>query len=316
MTVCSRCGNEPQVKTRGELFCNECYVSFLNIKFRKHLDIFRVNFMATSIPKLLVPVSFGLGSLALADMLGELLARQRANHAGRIGFTVQCVYIGDDPLEWPFGEDLPLIHIPKAQVFNKAFKIDGEPLSDTSVNGLSRSSLQDLDSQLRGRLIADMAGKYRSVIMGYSMTRLSELVISETVKGRGAGIPELTAPSTKDRIYPLQDILDDELVKYMDIRGLSKYIRPAAPVPQVTKLQSIDELVHRYFVDVQKDFPAVVSTVAKTAAKLAQDPEDCSVCGDGNGVCYGCKVMLKSRSGEKHVERLSTDEILAEYLLE
>lgn len=271
--------------------------------------------MATSIPKLLVPVSFGLGSLVLVDMLGELLARQRSNHGGRIGFTVQCVYIGDDLKEWPFGDDLPLTHIPKEKIFSDTFKINGQPLTNSQLQGLSRSSIQDLESQLIGRLISDMAKNYAAVIMGYSMTRLSELVISETVKGRGAGIPGLVAPGKGDRIYPLREILDDELQKYAQLRNLSKYVRPEAPVPMVTKLQSIDELVHRYFVDVQKEFPAVVSTVAKTASKLSQDAEDCSICGNGQGVCYACHVMLKSRDGEKSIERMPTEEVLSEYLL-
>lgn len=272
--------------------------------------------MASSVPKLLVPVSFGLGSLVLVDMLGELLLRQRTNHGGRIGFTVQCVYVGDDIMEWPFGDDLPLIHIPKEKIFSEAFKIDGQPLTDSQLRGLSRSSIQDLEFQLRGRLISDIAKNYEAVVMGYSMTRLSELVISETVKGRGAGIPDLVAPGGRDRIYPLREILDDELQKYAQLRNLQKYVRPDRPVPMVTKMQSIDELVHRYFVDVQKEFPAVVSTVAKTASKLAQDTEECSVCGDGQGVCYACNVMLKARDSEKVIERMPTDDILAKYLLD
>ena len=315
MELCSRCGEPSQLKTRGELFCNDCFVSFLNIKFRKHLDIFRVNFMAESLPKLLVPVSCGQASIALADMVRQLLEYQRTKHGNRVGFTAQCVYIGDDEPKWPF-DDMELIRLPKTTALAHLVKINGESFAPDAMRGLSRSSQQDLDNQLRGRILNALGSQFAATLMGYSMTRLSELVISETVKGRGAGIPDLVNPD-HGRIYPLREITNTELAKYLDIRGLTDYVVPDTPPPAVTKLQSIDELVHSYFEGVQRDFPAVVSTVAKTASKLAQLPESCSLSGDANGteLCYACAVMLKTPQGRKQISVQSTQAVVDEFSL-
>lgn len=288
---CSRCESGAITKSRGEFFCADCYTDFINRKIRAHLSFFRVNNDdPESIPIIVIPVNFHASSLALVDLLHKMRQGQIEKHHGMYGFNIKCVYIGEKRA-WPW-PSIPLEIIP-LETFS-------EPLPN-------RSAEHDINNILIRKQILKYAKDTKGyTAFGYSMTRISELTLSETVKGRGAAIPSLVSPNLhSDKIvYPLRDIMANELVKYCEMHGLAEHIIPAEELPKVTKFQSIDEIVSCYFKDVQKNFPSVVSTVSKIASRLSQPPEPCGLCqgSDQDELCYACSSALeKSKLDEKNI---------------
>jgi len=256
------------------------------------MSIFRVNggLPGTKRPHLLVFVSYGASSLALVDLLLDMQAAQRQKNNGMTGFTFSCVHIADGRhIDWPW-PDVELREVP-------APKLD--------VKLTSRSSQHDISAVLNRDLARQLAKDENSVaIMGYSMTKLSELTLAETVKGRGAAIPRLVAPDVvEDRmVYPLRDATLPELVEFVRLQQLLPHVVPDPPVPGITKLQSIDEITRHYFAAVQQDFPSVVSTVSKVASRLSQPAEPCGLCqqDDTPVLCYACRSSVGRESLDKY----------------
>lgn len=265
-------------------------------------------------PVVVVFVSYGVCSLALIDLLLDMQEAQKAKNNGMYGFEIHVAHIGKTPEEvkhnWPWKHleihDYPLISI--------------QELVDAPK--LSRSSLQDMQSVLiRQTALALAHNSNATAIFGYSITRLSELTLAETIKGRGAGIPELVSPDLYEDhcVYPLKDVTLPEIKDFCRMRGIDKYA-PKEPVPPgITKLQSIDEIVHQYFASVQENFPSVVSTVAKVASRLSQPPEACALCNksiteDSNhshsvDLCYACSSALSTPRLNKPLDILKEYEL-------
>ncbi|KAH8895095.1 glycoside hydrolase [Thozetella sp. PMI_491] len=188
-----------------------------------------------------------------------------------------------------------------------------------------------------------------ALLLGHSTTSLAELTLAETAKGRGFSlpwqvhdgpVPVLNYPESEGSasdgtrrgetagnipMYsPLRDLLRKELVTYSGLTSppLTEVIpkdaeRTGAVVSH--KELSIEEVMSRYFAEVEQNYPSVVANVAKTTGKLdrIEAEERCGLCnmlldeqgderwrgeiGDDDGVagsvwnlplCYGCKRSI------------------------
>lgn len=139
-----------------------------------------------------------------------------------------------------------------------------------------------------------------ALLLGHTTTALAELTLAETAKGRGFSLPwqvndgpvavvdyhTSDKPTTSEiQIYhPLRDLLRKELVVYasdlttpplvsdMGIsipnRASSSFQQPASVVSH--KDLSIEEVMLRYFAEVEENYPSVVANVARTTGKLAR----------------------------------------------
>lgn len=199
-----------------------------------------------------------------------------------------------------------------------------------------------------------------AVLLGHSTTALAELTLAETAKGRGLSLPlqvgdgpvivsvwpgtadatdkgdteaaDEPAPPGQTRTsvaiyYPLRDVFRKELVAYARLTDppLTEIIPEAAPAGGAVvshKDMSIEEVMARYFEEVEENYPSVVANVVRTTSKLRQPggEERCAVCGmsldemgdrrwrgemgeDGGGgmaaaspggrkLCYGCERSI------------------------
>lgn len=190
----------------------------------------------------------------------------------------------------------------------------------------------------------------RALILGCSTTALAELTLSETAKGRGFSIPWMVGdgPMTIQRFpkshqaldetiaesangasnhasqlsiyYPNRELFRNELVRYTMLvePPLTDLIAGDGATGSTVVVShrdvSIDDVMTRYFADVEEKYPSIVANVVRTTAKLERtgDTEEdicCGLCGmgldelgderwkgemgdgedDGNGkLCYGC----------------------------
>lgn len=281
------------MRTRGETFCAACYRDFVARKTRPQLTQLRVSGVpgSTEPPLVVAGVAYTPAALALVCVLADLRDAQIQKH-GAAGFRLVCVHVEDaEPLSapaWPF-PDVDLENLSLEARAGAADEQDPAP----GVPALDRSTAHDVRAiRVRRRVLAYARSHDAFVAYAFTTTRLAELTLAETVKGRGAAVPELVAPSKESRVlYPLRDLNDEEARHFCDMNGLTPYVRAQELPPRVTTRQSIDEIVHEYFGSVQQEFPGVVATVAKVASRLANPREPCSLCADApaaRSLCYAC----------------------------
>lgn len=192
------------------------------------------------------------------------------------------------------------------------------------------------------------------LLMGYNTTSLAELTLSEAAKGRGFAVPwgvndgwasfprvsrredaasaerEETAESSSNSspngmliYHPLRELFRKELLIYSGLTSppltplLSENSRSSSAAVVSHKDLSIDDVMARYFAEVEENYPSVVANVVRTTGKLNRFGGDgehgsCGLCGlgldevgderwrgelgeqknEGDGrerLCYGCE---------------------------
>lgn len=193
----------------------------------------------------------------------------------------------------------------------------------------------------------------QAILLGHSTTALAELTLAETAKGRGFSLPwqtndgplafsdttratngsgsELNFRNSERRgsimfYHPLKDVLRKELLTYTTLTdpSLTSLIPGSGEKTNVVvshKDVSIEEIMVRYFAEVEENYPSVVANVARTMGKLnrlAAAANTCGICAmprdpegdvrwrgeigdDGGGstqnsdvnLCYGCQRSIR-----------------------
>lgn len=319
-STCRRCDGPTAIKTRQANFCQPCFITFIQQKQRKAMEGCKVLFARPGcvLPpaiNIMIPISFGQSSLALLDMANAQLEEQAKTYENAAGFTLNAVFIDcseADPLEKEPKEIISELEkrfrharfttIPLSRAFEGASAVTLKHNRDYSsfVSNISeeptslqqllscvgtKSAREDVISVLQRHLIVEEAHRQNetlptTVAWGHNATRLAELTLSLTIKGRGnrihaqvlehkdskgsiSGLPE---------IHPLNDVLSYEIPFYNSFVNVSDLVTNTVSKPsQVTKNLSIDQLMHQYFENIQTNFPSIASTVVRTAAKL-DDP--------------------------------------------
>lgn len=195
-----------------------------------------------------------------------------------------------------------------------------------------------------------------ALFLGCSTTALAALTLGETAKGRGFTLPWMIndgpqpihaftaappmgggsdgAAQTSGRevaklpiYYPLREVFRNELVAYADLvspplTDLILSSDAAGPGSAVVshKDVSIDDVMSRYFDEVEASYPSIVANVVRTTAKLERlgeykDDMCCGLCGMGldeqgderwkgeigdadtgeyGRLCYGCQRSMRN----------------------
>ncbi|KAI3398470.1 hypothetical protein diail_9151 [Diaporthe ilicicola] len=195
-----------------------------------------------------------------------------------------------------------------------------------------------------------------ALFLGCSTTALAALTLGETAKGRGFTLPWMTndgpqpihtfsiqsqngaGPDAEAETaggelaklpvyYPLREVFRNELITYThlvsppltDLVLPSDAIGPGSAVVS-HKDVSIDDVMARYFEEVEASYPSIVANVVRTTAKLERlgengDDRSCGLCGMGldeqgderwrgeigdadageyGRLCYGCQRAMKN----------------------
>lgn len=193
---------------------------------------------------------------------------------------------------------------------------------------------------------AALAEGCHALLLGCSTTALAALTLGETAKGRGFTLPWMTNDGPQpihafDRgaeaagkevaklpiYYPLREVFRNELVAYAglvsppltDLVLPSDAARPGSAVVS-HKDVSIDDVMARYFDEVEASYPSIVANVVRTTAKLERlgengDDISCGLCGMGldelgderwkgeigdadageyGRLCYGCQRSMRN----------------------
>ncbi|KAK4200544.1 hypothetical protein QBC40DRAFT_200352, partial [Triangularia verruculosa] len=169
----------------------------------------------------------------------------------------------------------------------------------------SQASQTDIINLLTRHLLLSLttSANSQALLLGHSTTAIAELTLSQTAKGRGFSLPWMINDGLftfSDQqvlvFHPLRDILRKELIEF------TKLTSPPLEglIPDEAKQEgqvlnhkdlSIEEVMTRYFADVEKNYPSVVANVARTSARLVRifengEEKGCGLCGmpmDGEG---------------------------------
>ncbi|KAK4193956.1 hypothetical protein QBC35DRAFT_480757 [Podospora australis] len=199
----------------------------------------------------------------------------------------------------------------------------------------SQASRADITNLLTRHLLLSLAvsTNAQALLLGHSTTAIAELTLSEAAKGRGFSLPWqindglFNAGEDGEKkmlvFHPLRDILRKEIVTYTTLTSppLTDLIPQDDPSFDSIngngngqksvvshKDLSIEEVMSRYFADVEENYPSVVANVARTAGKLVRlvsGNED----GKGEqGSCALCRMPMDGEGDERWRGELGPDE--------
>ncbi|KAL1890631.1 Cytoplasmic tRNA 2-thiolation protein 2 [Sporothrix stenoceras] len=179
----------------------------------------------------------------------------------------------------------------------------------------SATSRRDvLDLLVRRLLISKAAftaenAPYDALLLGCSTTALAERTLAETAKGRGFSLPwQINDGAIEDGAghklalyHPVRELFRNELVLYLsavaqppltegDFVLMPASASSAAAVVSHKDL-SIEEVMTRYFAEVELNYPSIVANVVRTTAKLERHSHDHVHDHDGGeSTSPGCRV--------------------------
>ncbi|KAF2486279.1 hypothetical protein BDY17DRAFT_321088 [Neohortaea acidophila] len=337
-SLCRRCQVvSPVITVRNEPLCEACFRKYVFTKVVKRLETFRVRHSEPGQePTLLIPLSFGAGSLSLLHILSEHLKTQ-TERTGRTGFKLHVLHVQNDIESAQSNGHQELLEKIEARFpthaystipFSGVSSLPDLPSDASEENNRLDTLLATLDSAtsqtdmlqiLKRKLIVSFAKKTNceAILWGDSTTRLAERTLAETAKGRGSSLPYIvtdgTSPFGIAFYYPMRDLLSKEIVSFTSLIDppLVHLVLQEKPRPSISmKNTTIDDLMRQYFESVEQDYPSIVANVVRTTSKL-QSPalseveERCELCEmplhdqapEKSRLCYGCIRTLPSAVG-------------------
>jgi len=323
---------------RSEPLCHPCFCKYVQTKVVKRMDSFRVKHSDPGQERvLLLPLSFGACSTTLLYLLSEHMKGQ-VERTGRSGYKLHVLHVDEgfnsddnasrmqlDTVKERFPEHTyslsSLAEVTSMEGITSMFKQEAEhenqesstpPLSMNELLSFLTSATSRTDTLqiLRRRLITTFAKIHgcESILWAHSTTRLAEVTLAETAKGRGASIPWLVSDTSSPHgiqyFYPMRELLTKEIIAFSSLVEpplIELIVRDVAKPAVSTKNTSIDDLMRQYFESVEREYPSIVANVVRTTGKLQapevrEAEERCELCEMPLGeeaparsrLCYGC----------------------------
>jgi cytoplasmic tRNA 2-thiolation protein 2 len=243
---------EASLAIRNRRLCRDCFIKYVNAKILKRMESYRFkNNNDDTRRKLLLPVSGGISSLVLLQVLESQLQRQRSKRT-RTAYELLVLLVDrdlgiDDTLRtrrvtWyqSLQARFPSLSFASVQSLSNVLAFDRVIEDDMKVFGLARlhdesdldftrrivasaaspTASADLEEILLNRLIVSWAKQHdcESILWGHSDSRLAAKALAGVAKGRGGSLPFQISdgPSTAgiNFNYPLRDLFQPELSLY------------------------------------------------------------------------------------------------------
>ena len=270
---------------------------------------------------LLLPLSFGVSSMAMLQVLDSHINAQR-QRSGHAAYTLHILHVdmsivsGDHEAGKHFeaiktrypSYTYAMAHLADVMEQEEVHELAASILEEDQLQGSNEEKLHkmlsvatsptarvDILESLKTKIIVASAKQHdcESILWGDSTTRLAERTLSETAKGRGFALPWIVAESESVYgircQYPMRDLLKKELFTFADTTepALTPLLAPVLSKPAVSaKNSTIDELTAQYFESVERDYPGIVANVVKTTGKLDVPSHT------GAEVCKLCNVPI------------------------
>lgn len=335
--VCVECReSDTDLNIRNRRLCIECFSRYVNSKVLKRMESYRFKTLAGDQRcRLLLPLSGGISSLVLLQVLDAQLQRQIAKrNMTAYDLIIAHVVLPDESASAFNDEQLGQltqkfsshIFLPKFE-FSASLSLDKTLEQDLKNLGLERQSQEldvefsnrimasttsvttraDLQSILLRRLIVAIATTHgcESIVWGHSDSRLAALALADVAKGRGGSVPSTIAdgpsPFGVNFNHPLRDLFKTELDTYASILPEPLVEAGAAPrlnnqPPSNLRNTAIDALLTDYINTQGLKYPSIMANVVRTAGKLEVR--------HGPNLCQVCVQPIGS--GSRRSQSIST----------
>lgn len=329
--------HEASVNIRNRRLCAACFSRYVNSKVLKRMESYRFkNSSEDQKRRLFLPVSGGISSLVLLQVLDAQLQKQIANR-NRTAYDIVVARVvlpgeQDQPTVTSQHEDLktrfpthtflPLLTLHDVLRLDSSISQDLEHLGIATVDGesdeesfnrimsstISNTARTDLRSILLQRLLVAVAKKERceSVLWGHSNSRLAALALADVAKGRGGSVSSTIADGPSmygiNFNYPVRDLFESELQIYG--HAISEPLlqqaagdTTAVQLPTSIRTTSIDDLLGTYIASQGQKYPSIIANVVRTASKLEVRRPDKSTT-----ACRVCIMPLTEGFAGQHVK--------------
>lgn len=316
--ICVECKERGgDLNIRNRRLCVECFSRYVNSKVLKRMESYRFKALDEDQKRrLLVPLSGGVSSLVLLQVLDTQLKRQIANRnktaydliiAHVVPLDQSAAVISDQQLtrlaqRFSNHEFLPSFALPTSLSFDEHIeedlrnvgceRRDQEPDVDffnrIMSSATSVTTRTDLQSILLQRLIVAIAKVHGcdSIIWGHSDSRLAAMTLADVAKGRGGSVASTIAdglsPFGINFNHPLRDLYKTELEIYAStlpepLTEASTASDGAILHPPSLRNTAIDSLLTDYINTQGIKYPSIMANVVRTGGKLEVRPND-NVC--------------------------------------
>ncbi|KIW11968.1 hypothetical protein PV08_09242 [Exophiala spinifera] len=322
--------HEATLTVRNRRLCSACFTYYVQSKILKRMASYGFKSLSSEKERrLFLPLSGGLSSLVLLQVLDVQLQKQIANR-NKTSYDIivaRVVLPGEknsgsiqrdyEALAETFASHtfLPLLSLHQILQLDCDVERDlrhlgivrhgGESDQDFFIRivgcSTSASAASDLQSILLKRLLVAAARDQHcdNVLWGHSDTRLAALVLADVAKGRGGSVSSSIADGQTlqgiDFNYPVRDLFKAELQTYARVSSepaLKTTVEQDTQVQQPTSIRNtaIDDLLNTYITSQGEKYPSIMANVVRTASKLeAKRPADNTI--------VACPVCLLPRVG-------------------
>ena len=298
---------DARLEIRNRRLCDACFIRYVTSKILKRMESYRFkNLAGHQKRRLFLPISGGVSSLVLLQVLDTQLQRQIGNRnrtaydliVARVVFpdtadlaTVEVVY-QKLAQRFPLHTFLPLIPLHDVFVLDQKIERDLDHLGinrhateshetllgrifSSATSMTTRAGLQSIFLQ---RLLASIAKQEscEGVLWGHSDSRLAALALADVAKGRGGSVPSIIAdgPSMHglNFNYPARDLFKVELQIYASALSHPLVYETEGGIadrPASTiRNTSIGDLLSSYINSQGEKYPSIMANVVRTAGKL------------------------------------------------
>ena len=326
--LCVECQQRvANLRIRNRRLCSDCFIRYANSKILKRMESYRFrNLAGDQKHRLFLPISGGISSLVLLQVLDAQLQRQIVNR-NRTAYelVIACVTFPDQAeavavQEWYtqlmqrfsnytflplFGPDACLSLDTRLELDMEQLgyqRRDDEPDVDFCDRILSSpisvTAQADLQAILLRRLLVAIAKNHKcgSILWGHSDSRLAALSLADVAKGRGGSVSSSIAdgvsPSGINFNYPVRDLFKAELYTYASVLPeplveAREGTVDSVEVRSTLRNTAIDNLLTDYINSQGVKYPSIMANVVRTASKLEK-----------SSATLLCKVCIQPITGD------------------
>jgi cytoplasmic tRNA 2-thiolation protein 2 len=255
--LCADCAESPGTHLiRKRPLCSPCFQRYVTSKILKRMESYRIKNQTDNVkPRLLIPLSGGVSSMALVSILSQQLAKQQSMQ-GRTAYDLVVVHVDTSPepppddalpvppacyttttMQFPHHTYLPVTHLSQILTLDPSLPAALSHLNLTLpsppspshlplllASSTTPSALAHLHKTLLSRLVATLAVQHScsGILYGHSDSRLASLTLSLVASGHGASVPGAIADGYSPawgvgQRFPCRDLFRTEVELYAQI---------------------------------------------------------------------------------------------------
>ncbi|XP_023939475.1 cytoplasmic tRNA 2-thiolation protein 2-A [Bicyclus anynana] len=296
--ICRKCDAPATILIRKEYwYCNTCFITNTNHKFRACLG--RSKTLSPN-EKVLICLSDSTSSMVLLDLVQNSISLNGTKKLRVIPFFLHIIETAtEDSIRTAkliieqcnkYNLDIYIVDINEYYSTNNILpdinvlpQTKSETLNNMRMN-VSATIYDDVIVKIKRTLFLRIASELscKIIFTAETTTQLAKRLLTNLAIGRGSQVEnDIGFADQRDKsikiLRPMKDISNEEIEYFLKVKQISKIQNSSN-----TKI-GLQSVVDNFVLDLQKNYPATVSTVCKTADKLGSaenttETQNCTLC--------------------------------------